>query len=863
MKDPQENSQSKGTDTSKEQLQRKQQVEAAKKQIELSEKQLEAQRKLIQTEIDSRNKTLEEMEKANQGGTFEDKKKTAKRALLEATGFGQAALAFENMTGIAASYEEKKAKEKEEAKNKIDEEKSKHESELASLEEKHQKEVQWIKTEQGIKDDGSVESGFSNSVNVAGISADVLKVENEESDTTASSMIVGKEEPKVDKDQMKEELIQAEKDRMIQEETLTVLKSIDETLKDGIAVPMVEEEKEKKEGLFGGIITMLVTFFKDKLLGPILKPFKALGGAIKGFGGKVLGTVLKPFKAVGGAVTKMFGGVTSKIGGMFKGVTGKISGMFGNMISKVGGRLGKLGGPILKMFKGVGGKLGGLLSSVGGKAGGLAGKAGGAVAGAASKVAGGAAGMLGKAGGMLGKGLKFLGPIGAAAGAILGAANGVANASEIFGKEQTTLGEDISAGIGGLAESLTFGLVDMESAAKFVHGAGQAIADGFTAVTDTVGDAAGWVGDKLSAGASWIGDKMSEGASMVGEGLSAGASWLGDKLSAGATAYMDHLSGGASFLGEKLGQGADALLGVFGTSTDALGEKLSSATDWLGEKFTAGADGFLSMFGTSLDGIGQGVSDMASGLNDWASDLLGFDVGEKIGGAVDSVKSFFGFGGDEATPETEQSETAGGAKAATGGDKPKESKEEKWLNIGQGSMSDLIPIPGENAWVSYQYGKHDKFKWQPKDIEKFGKDILSGKTVSTGRDFIPQDIEHVNEFNPSAGAIIESLSGSKGGGATMTASSIEPASASNKVTNAQVDKGSFKETNSVRVKEAQHRANEKREAKRKEELSQINSKPVVVQSGGGGGSVPSAGKTKDRVDDSDLMLLSGTFLSDF
>jgi hypothetical protein len=92
---------------------------------------------------------------------------------------------------------------------------------------------------------------------------------------------------------------------------------------------------------------------------------------------------------------------------------------------------------------------------------------------------------IGKIGSVLGKGLvksaKFIPGIGAAIAAgdaAYESYDAVKNSEKIFGTEKATTSQNISAGIGGIAKSLSFGLLDSESTAKKVHGLYQSITGG-------------------------------------------------------------------------------------------------------------------------------------------------------------------------------------------------------------------------------------------------------------------------------------------------------------------------------------------------------------------------------------------------
>ena len=73
---------------------------------------------------------------------------------------------------------------------------------------------------------------------------------------------------------------------------------------------------------------------------------------------------------------------------------------------------------------------------------------------------------LGKFGKLLGKGLKILGPIAVAGMALFDFAKGVENAAEITGKPMESLStlEKAGAGLAGVIEGITFGLIDAKDA---------------------------------------------------------------------------------------------------------------------------------------------------------------------------------------------------------------------------------------------------------------------------------------------------------------------------------------------------------------------------------------------------------------
>jgi hypothetical protein len=81
-------------------------------------------------------------------------------------------------------------------------------------------------------------------------------------------------------------------------------------------------------------------------------------------------------------------------------------------------------------------------------------------------------GILSKIGKGVSKGMRFIPGIGlvvAGADAAYSAFDGVKDSGKIFGTESTSLSQDVSAGIGGVAESLSFGLLDKESIAQKTH----------------------------------------------------------------------------------------------------------------------------------------------------------------------------------------------------------------------------------------------------------------------------------------------------------------------------------------------------------------------------------------------------------
>jgi len=392
--------------------------------------------------------------------------------------------------------------------------------------------------------------------------------------TTAITQALNKPAKSIDKDVKVEQAIQADKDRIVFEDMRDYLEEIADK-EESSSSYITPEKKEKKKDIFSKLFELL----GKKFLGPLKSIGGEIGSILSSATGK-MGGVLKGF-------TGKFGGMVSKMGGMFNGLTGKLSGLF----TGKNGFLSKLG----TMLKGgVGGKL---------------------------------MGGLGKMGGMLTKGLKFLGPVGAALGVAANGLGGFMEAENIFGKD-ATIGNKISSTIGGIVSGLSLGLVSTGTMAKGIQGA-----------ADAVSDAASWAGDKLMGGVTAMGKQYLDG-----------ADWLGEKLGLGANAYSGAMTKGADYLGATFD---DGILNGFGTI-------LGDASGWFGDTMKSANDSILGVFGTSTDEMGENLKssmddmlDMFSGVGDWFSDKFkGISesagsawnwVKGKAGSAVDSVKSGMGF----------------------------------------------------------------------------------------------------------------------------------------------------------------------------------------------------------------------------
>ena len=99
--------------------------------------------------------------------------------------------------------------------------------------------------------------------------------------------------------------------------------------------------------------------------------------------------------------------------------------------------------------------------------------------------------------GVLGKGLKFLGPIGAALGGLIGGINGFSKATEIFG-ENADKSEILSSVLGGIVDSFSFGLIDIETAAKWFDKIGGQLHDLWNSITSIFDGVPDWLIDHLT-----------------------------------------------------------------------------------------------------------------------------------------------------------------------------------------------------------------------------------------------------------------------------------------------------------------------------------------------------------------------------
>ena len=209
---------------------------------------------------------------------------------------------------------------------------------------------------------------------------------------------------------------------------------------------------------------------------------------------------------------------------------------------------------------------------------------------------------------------KFLGPAAALAGAAYGGVTGYQNTAENFdlkeGEEATT-GQKISSTLGGVASSLSFGLVDEKSAAQGIQGAGEKIGKygskaigavgGFfggigNKISDTVGYAKKQAGLDLSGG---VGKELSE--ALVGTKETLKTSEVTD--SAGQTvASKDYRSGITS---ERSIFGSKLLGSLFSSKGQEIGSFLGSSEE--SKNFSAVGDEATS-FNKSGSIMGQRIS---------------------------------------------------------------------------------------------------------------------------------------------------------------------------------------------------------------------------------------------------------------
>jgi len=222
--------------------------------------------------------------------------------------------------------------------------------------------------------------------------------------------------------------------------------------------------------------------------------------------GHVQGFASKGMTALGGLTSR----VTSSIGSLVSSGTASLSGMagqarttFGSLTSSVTSTLGGLAA------KGKA-SLAGLASSGRGSLGRLASKGVASLSGLASKgldllgslkdkmgepALPGGGGPLRKIGKMFGPVGKLLSkaapllskaaPIAMAGMALVDGVSAISRSADIFGKaegEKTSLGEDISAGLGGAISGFTGGFIGEDTLAKGIHGVGSAVSDAVSGI---------------------------------------------------------------------------------------------------------------------------------------------------------------------------------------------------------------------------------------------------------------------------------------------------------------------------------------------------------------------------------------------
>jgi len=417
-------------------------------------------------------------------------------------------------------------------------------------------------------------------------------------------------------------------------------------------------------------------------------------------------------------------------------------------------------GMFSKFFKRIGGKLIGILASSILKSGGLLKVIAGSVTSLVTKG-------MGPILGVLGKGVKFLGPVGAILGIGGGIFQGLEKANELFG-ENATLGEKTSAALGGVVNSLTFGLIDIETSAKWFASIGDDIKAIWNDLPNMFSDIGNWIKETFSFSGDWITEKL-------------------DNL---LNWYL-----------EKVKSFFNGILGLFGTSVDELKNSIlnsvSNIGSWVIDKLSGVVDSYfnilgkifdplLNLFGTSVDELKNSISGAINSVLDWVKDLIP---------DMSGVKSFFGFGDDE--KEVQKKEL--------------QKKEVQKKEVQKKELTKIEKIKQE---------KEDKKKLreQQERINKIPEEKRS-KEIS----IIKKERIKIESNRP----IIKD------------------------------------QANTQEVAKAQVTTNMKKEKLRKEELmmqqaqQSQNREPIIVKQKEKGIGV----KHIDKVQDSDLLLMSGTFLS--
>ena len=181
------------------------------------------------------------------------------------------------------------------------------------------------------------------------------------------------------------------------------------------------------------------------------------------------------------------------------------------------------------------------------------------------------------------KGLKFLGPLAAVAGALFSGISGFMDAEEIFGKD-ATIGNKISSTLGGIASGLTLGFVSTETMAKGIQKIGDSIASAAEATWNALKDLGGRYVDAVGDSAVWLKDKLIEG---IG--------WYGDTLRQGADYLLEMVGSSVDDVAARFSKTFDDLIGIFQDAVNMITNLIpsgvkdaaKSTSNWISDKYNS------------------------------------------------------------------------------------------------------------------------------------------------------------------------------------------------------------------------------------------------------------------------------------
>ena len=336
---------------------------------------------------------------------------------------------------------------------------------------------------------------------------------------------------------------------------------------------------------------------------------------------------------------------------------------------------------------------------------------------------------LGKFGKLLGKGLKFLGPIAAVGMSLFEFAKGVENASEITGKPMESLStlEKAGAGLAGVVEGITFGLIDakdaysgIESIAETISSFGKdifnmmpdSVQKGLTSAVDFLFNADDGIFGFMSKTFESVINSLAKG-EYVDAGLellkgnflgvfgpdgflvrSWSALWSGAK--ALASTIFDALPSGIQQVLTDFASGVSSTFSsIFVDLPISIAENVSTFAVETTAKFKNFFTGIPDAIEANMSGIKETMTETVTGLFESITDLIPKSIKDIAGG----ISGFFGFGDDDDASKT----------IAEKG-KP---KEKGFLSLGTGDEETQIvqsvqPKEKENGFFNGFFGSEDK-----------------------------------------------------------------------------------------------------------------------------------------------------------